>query len=167
MQVPTTQKGTDICGNSLKEYHGSQNDYQNNSKIILICNRTNKKLPGRKSCSGLVTGNFENSKLFEGLVILNKKRKTRQPQSYLSSVPFHLVSPLLFSRLSSCLPSSLVLSSLVPRVLPSLVFSVSVCLSPCVVVCCSVLLCVVVVWCVVCGVCGGVWCGTLEKTCVH
>ena len=41
---------------------------------ILICNRTNKKLPGRKSCSGLVTGNFENSKLFEGLVILKKKK---------------------------------------------------------------------------------------------
>ena len=42
-------------------------------ETILICNRTNKKLPGRKSCSGLVTGNFENSKLFEGLVILKKK----------------------------------------------------------------------------------------------
>ena len=47
-------------------------------ETILICNRTNKKLPGRKSCSGLVTGNFENSKLFEGLVILKKKKKTGQ-----------------------------------------------------------------------------------------
>ena len=74
------------------KYHGGQNDYQNNSKIILICNRTNKKLPGRKSCSGLVTGNFESSKLFEGLVIL-KKKKTRHVS--LSSVLFHLVSSLL------------------------------------------------------------------------
>ena len=31
-------------------YHGGQNDYQNNSKIILICNRTNKKLPGKLKC---------------------------------------------------------------------------------------------------------------------
>ena len=54
-------------------------------------------------------GNFENSKLFEGLVILNKKKgKTRQPQSCLSSVLFHLVSSLLFS----CLVSPLLLSLL-------------------------------------------------------
>ena len=93
--------------------------------------QTKKTLPEKLNRFQNGDGNFENSKLFEGLV-------TRQPQSYLSSVLFHLVSSLLCSCLSSCLLSSLVL--------PSLVFSVSVCLSPCVVVCCSVLL-----WCVCCG----------------
>ena len=102
----------------------------------------------------MVNGNFENSKTFENLVILNKKRrKKRQPQSYLSSVLFHLVaSRLALSRLSSSLLLSLVLLSLCLRVLLCVVLY-----------CCSVLLwCVWCVWCVVCGVCG-VWCGTLEK----
>ena len=47
------------------------------TKIILennlICNLTNKKISGEKSCSGLATGNFENSKFLKGLVIVNKK----------------------------------------------------------------------------------------------
>ena len=33
--------------------HGGQNDYQNNSKIILICNRTNKKKSGKKIVFGV------------------------------------------------------------------------------------------------------------------
>ena len=78
-------------------YHGGQNDYQNNSKIILFCNRTNKQFPGRKSCSGLVTSNFENSKLFEGLVILNRKKK--EPHNHTHKFHFDL----LLSFLSSCL----------------------------------------------------------------
>ena len=89
----------------------------------------------------LVTDNFENSKLFEGLVILGKKKgRNRVP------LLFSFVLSLLFS----CLPSCLLLS----LVLPSLVFSVSVCLS--VSVCGCVLLCVCVVWC--CGVCVVVCC---------
>ena len=48
------------------------------TKIILetisICNRTNKKITGKKIVFGLVSGNFENSKVFEGLVILRKKQ---------------------------------------------------------------------------------------------
>ena len=104
--------------------------------------------------SGLVMIIFENSKLFEGLVILNKQKgKTRQPQSYLSPDLFRLVSSLLFS----CLPSCLLLS-----LVSSLVFSVSVCLS--VSVCCCVLFCVVVV-CVCCGVCCGACCGACCGVC--
>ena len=48
------------------QYNGGENDYLNNSKIILICNRTNRKLLGRKSCSGLVTGNFEKFEIIRG-----------------------------------------------------------------------------------------------------
>ena len=131
-------------------------------KLILICNRTNKKLPGRKSCSGLVTGNFENSKLFEGLVILNKKKK-QEPHnhthkfhfdlllSFLSScllifIVFHLVFRVAFSCLSSFISSSLSLFL-------SLSLSVHfVCLS--VSVCCGVCVCLRCVVCVVCRVCG-------------
>ena len=51
---------------------GGQNDYLNNSKIILICNRTNTKLPGKLNSFRVGNGNFENSKLFEGLVIFKK-----------------------------------------------------------------------------------------------
>ena len=60
------------------EYHGGQNDYLNISKIILICNRTNTKLPGKLNSFRVGNGNFENSKLFEGLVILKKKHRTSQ-----------------------------------------------------------------------------------------
>ena len=91
-------------------------------------------------------GNFENSKLFEGLVILKKNTQPHITQrisldfllSFLSSclrifLVFHLVFRVV-SRLSSPL-LSLFLSTL------------SVCLSPCVVVCvCGVW------WCLVCGV---------------
>ena len=134
---------------------------------ILICNRTNKKFTEKKSCWGLATGNFENSKLFEGLVILikNKEKPDNHNRisllfSFILSLLFSslLFSSLLFSSLVShlafsCLSSCLLLFSL------SLSVCLSVCLSPCVVVCCSVLFCVVVcccgVWCV--------WCGTLEN----
>ena len=59
------------------ENHGGQNDYLNNSKIILICNRTNTKLPGKLNSFRVGNGNFENSKLFEGLVILKKKTQDK------------------------------------------------------------------------------------------
>ena len=107
-------------------------DYQNNSKIILICNFHKQNDTGKINRVG--NGNFEKSNLIEGPVNLNKKEgKTRQPQSYLSSVLFHLVSSLLFS----CLPSCLLL-----------LFSLSLSVS----VCCYVLFCVVVVRVVVCVV---------------
>ena len=38
-------------------------------ETILICNRTNKKLSGKVNSFRVGDGNFENSKLFEGLVI--------------------------------------------------------------------------------------------------
>ena len=97
--------------------------------------------------------------MFEGLVILNKQKKIRQPQSYLSSVLFHLVSSLLFSCLPSCLLLSLVLPSLVPRLAFTcflcLCLSVSVCCCVCCGVCCGVC-CACVVVCVVCVVVCGV-----------
>ena len=75
-------------------------------------------------------GNFENSKLFEGLVILRKKRKTTKPKSYifcsLSSGSSLLFSCLLFSSLlfSSLLFSSLLFSSLLfSSLFSSLLFS--------------------------------------------
>ena len=40
----------ELCAKARREeveYHGGANDYLNNSKIILICNRTNTKLPGK------------------------------------------------------------------------------------------------------------------------
>ena len=132
-------------------YHGSQNDYQNNSKIILICNRTNKKLPGRKSCSGLVTGNFENSKLVEGLVILKKKPDNHNRISLL----FSFILSLLFSSSSSFI-LSFVLSlvfHLLSRLSASVHFvrlSVSVC---CVCVVCVLCVCRVCVLCVLCVCC--------------
>ena len=46
-------------------------------KIISICNLTNNTFPGKKSYSGLATGYFENAKLFEGLVTLNKKNQDK------------------------------------------------------------------------------------------
>ena len=61
------ENGDGISGGET--YHGGQNDYQNNSKIILICNRTNRKLLGKLNSFRVGNGNFENSKLFEGLVI--------------------------------------------------------------------------------------------------
>ena len=59
------------------QYHGGQNDYLNNSKVILICNRTNAKLSGKLNSLRVGNGNFENSKLFEGLVILKKKTQDK------------------------------------------------------------------------------------------
>ena len=125
----------------------------------LICNLRNKKKSRKiKMLSGLVMVIMKIRNYSRSMVILNyKKRKTRQPQSYLSSLIFHLVSSLLFSRVPSCLLLSLVLPSLVTPLLLSrpssclLLFSLSlpVCLSPCVVVCCSVLLWCVWWWCVV------------------
>ena len=42
-------------------------NHLNNSKIILICNRTKRKLPKKsKKTFRVGNGNFENSKLFEG-----------------------------------------------------------------------------------------------------
>ena len=172
---------------SEKKCHGGQNDYQNNCWKKFICNRTNKKLPGRKSCSRLATGNFENSKLFEGLVILKKKKKQEADKH--THNEFHLVFSFVLSshlpRLSSCLSCCLLLS-FVLHLLLSLVFhlhfvclSVSVCcgaflstLSVClsVSVCCAcwcvLCVCGVSVSCVLCGVCVcvcSVWCGTQEK----
>ena len=60
----------------LASYHGGQNDYLNNSKIILICNRTNTKLPGKLNSFRVGNGNFENSKFFEGPAISKKKKNT-------------------------------------------------------------------------------------------
>ena len=55
------------------------------TKIILetisFCNRTNNKFLGKFNSFRVGNGNFENSKLFEGLVILNKKKnKTSQTE---------------------------------------------------------------------------------------
>ena len=58
-------------------------------------NRTNKKLPGKLNSFRVGNGNFENSKLFEGLIILKKNTK-------LSC----LFSLLVFSLIFSCLSSS-------------------------------------------------------------
>ena len=41
---------------------------------ILICNRTNKKFPGKLNSFRVGNGNFENSKSFEGLVIFEQKK---------------------------------------------------------------------------------------------
>ena len=137
-------------------YHGGQNDYQNNSKIILICNRTNKKLPGRKSCSALVTGNFENSKLFEGLVILKKKKNrnlTTTHTNFISCFFFFLVFHLFFRVAFSCLSSfissslSLSLSSVCLRVLCCVCGVCAVCVCVCVCVCLCVFVCVCVCFC--------------------
>ena len=156
----------------------TKNDYQNNSKIILICNRTNKKLPGRKSCAELVTGNFENSKLFEGLVILNKKNRNLTT----TDTNFILIFSCLFFRLVFSSSSSFILSFVLPSLVsrlssPLLSLSVhSVCLSVSVScgvcvregVCCVGVVCCAC-WCVcgvfVCGVeCGAAW--HAEKTSV-
>ena len=89
---------------------------------LFVTTLTNKNVREILNAFRVGNGNFENSKLFEGLVILNKKEgKTRQPQSYLSSLLFHLLfSSLLFSSLSSLLFSSLLFSSLL---FSSLLFS--------------------------------------------
>ena len=58
-------------------------------------NRTNKKLPGKINSFRVGNGNFENSKLFEGLIILKKNTQ-------LSC----LFSLLVFSLIFSCLSSS-------------------------------------------------------------
>ena len=69
------------------ECHGGQNDF--------ICNRTNKKLPGRKSCSGLVTG-----KLFVGLVISKKTGQVKQEKKK-KRASHHRIFFLLF-QVCSC-----------------------------------------------------------------
>ena len=76
------------------------------TKIILenhlICNLTNKKIPGKKSCSGLATGNFENSKLFEGLVILNKKKQDKSNRKKKGASHRRIFLFLLFQTCCSC-----------------------------------------------------------------
>ena len=100
----------------------------------------------KKSFSELVVGNFENSKLFECLVIL-KKKKGKVKTTHLHTE--HIVS--LFSSLSSWSSLGLLIFSyldpVLSFVLSSLVFSLS--LSPCVVVCCALCCGVCAVWCVV------------------
>ena len=80
---------------SMRTYHGGQNDYLNNSKIIVICNRTNTKLPGKLNSFRVGNGNFENSKFFGCPVILKKNTQL----SCFFSLP-------VFSLIFSCLPSS-------------------------------------------------------------
>ena len=131
------------------KYHGRQNDYQHNSwKQFNLQSHKQKKIRQKNRVRGwqpviLKIRNYSRVCNFG-----QKTGKTRQPQSYLSSVLFHLVSSLL--------------SSLVSR----LAFSCFLCPCLCLSVCLCVLLCVVLCCCgVCCGVvvCGGVWCGTLEK----
>ena len=146
------------------------------AKIILennlICNRTNTKL--QKNSFRVGNGNFENSKLFEGLVIL---RKNTQLSCFFSL--------LVFSLIFSCLPSSVLslllhlVSSFISDLLffffsglffhlwSCLVFSrlVSLSLFLSVSLCFCLSVSVSVWWCVVCG---GVWCVVwhAEKTSV-
>ena len=152
-------------------------------ETILICNRTNKKFPGRKSCSGLVTGNFENSKLFEGLVILIKKNRKNLTSTH--TTHFILIFSCLFFRLVYSSSSSFILSFVLPlvsRLSSPLLSLCPLCLSVCLRVLWGVCvreglcvvwgLCVVLLVCVWCvGVCVclwcvvvfGVWCGTQKK----
>ena len=129
------------------KHHAGQNDYLNNSKIILICNRTNTKLPGKLNSFRVGNGNFENSKLFEGPVILKKNTQV--------SCFFSL---LVFSLIFSCLPSSvlslllhLVSSFISDLVLSFLVLSLFLCFSLSLSVSVSLSL----------SPCGGVWCGVV------
>ena len=145
-------------------YHGGENDYLNNSKIILICNRTNTKLPGKLNSFRVGNGNFENSKLFGGPVIL---KKNTQLSCFFSLLVFSLIFsclpssvlsllllwPLLSSLILSCLFSSCLSFSVSLCLSLSLSVSVSLSLSPCGGVCCAC-------WC---GVVFGVWCGTQKK----
>ena len=121
---------------------------------------TNKNYRENKNAFGVGHGNVKNSKLFEGLVILNKKKEKSEPphtEHIVSLLNFSsllfILSPLLLSllfSLFSCPVLSFSLSSLSvsPCFSLALYGSVSVC-------CCVVLL----LWCVECGV----WCDTLEK----
>ena len=88
-------------------------------ETILICNRTNKKLQGKLNSFRVSNGNFENSKLFEGLVIFEHNT---QPHTQ------HIVSLLIFS----CLFFRVV-SRLSSPLLSLFLSTLSVCLSPCVV----------------------------------
>ena len=129
-------------------------------ETILICNRTNKKLQGKLNSFRVGNGNFENSKLFDGLAIFEHNT---QPHTT------HRISlDLLLSFLSSCLLIFLVFH-LVFRVVSRLSSSLSsfsfcpLCLSVCLRVlwCVCVKVCVVrvLVVCVVCVRCVcGVWC---------
>ena len=143
-------------------HHAGPNDYPKNIANNLICNFTNKKLLENSIAFKVGNGNLENSKIFEGLVILKTKKtgkvKTTQPHTY------HTLD-ILFS--SSCLLSFILLSFLsVLPVLFRLLFSLFLCvlsfclclsmaLSPCVVVCrcCGVLLCVVAALVCCCELC--------------
>ena len=128
-------------------YHGGENDYLNNSKIILICNRTNTRLPGKLNSFRVGNGNFENSKLFEGLVILRKNKDLTSAHTH--TTHFILIFSCLFFRVAfSCL-SSFISSSLS--------LSLSVCLFSCVVVSFCPLCLSVSVCCGVCA-CWCVWC---------
>ena len=92
------------AGQLLAMYHAGQNDYLNNSKIILISNRTYTKFPGKwKNAFKVGNDNFENSKLMEG------------PACSLQ----------VWSLIFSCLPSSVLSSLLLWSLLSSLIFSSS------------------------------------------
>ena len=77
-------------------------------KIIekkIICNRTNRKLPERKSCSGIVICIFKNSKLFEGQILLTKKNRTSQTgkkKVHRIIESFSLLSDVLLILLTTC-----------------------------------------------------------------
>ena len=130
---------------------------------ILICNLTNNKFQEKlKNAFRVGNGNCENSKLFEGLVILNKKEgKTNDTTTHIT----HRISlDRLFSSLylvSSLFYFSRLVLSLLFRLPFSLSLS-SLSVSHCIVAvesCCVLCLVSCVVVCVVCGV----WCDTLEE----
>ena len=89
-----------VKGFVIVVYHGGENDYLNNSKIILICNRTNTKLPGKLNSFRVGNGNFENSKLFEGPVIFEKKNTGKGKKEKIKGASHHRI---LFSLLSDML----------------------------------------------------------------
>ena len=71
----------------------------------LICNRTNKKFPGKLNSFRVDNGNFENSKLFEGLVIFEQKNRTSQTgkkRCIASSDLFSPLSDMLLMLLTTC-----------------------------------------------------------------
>ena len=74
-------------------------------ETILICNRTNKKFPGKLNSFRVGNGNFENSKLFESLVIFEQKTgqvKQDKKRCIASSDLFSPLSDMLLMLLTTC-----------------------------------------------------------------
>ena len=124
-------------------YLAGQNDYQNNSKIILICNFHKQKLPGKLNSFKVGNGNFEIFEIIRGSGNFEQKNRKSQNRttthtthfimifSILSSslvfcLVFRLVFRVVFSCLSSCLLLSLVFHRLFSLSLPLSSFCVSV-----------------------------------------